>query len=138
MAVTTWLIDKSAYTRLAQSPDAQAWIDRIERGMVRIGTVTRLEVGYSFRTATEAHTETVSPPLALMPVEYLTPAVEDRAIEVQLLLADRGQHRGPSIPDLLVAALAEIAGHTVLALDKDFEVIAQITGQPVERLRLTT
>jgi predicted nucleic acid-binding protein len=138
VAVTTWLIDKSAYTRLAQSPDAQAWIDRIERGMVRIGTVTRLEVGYSFRTATEAHTETVSPPLALMPVEYLTPAVEDRAIEVQLLLADRGQHRGPSIPDLLVAALAEIAGHTVLALDKDFEVIAQITGQPVERLRLTT
>ncbi|CCK62726.1 Conserved protein of unknown function [Mycobacterium canettii CIPT 140070017] len=48
MAVTTWLIDKSAYTRLAQSPDAQVWIDRIERGMVRISTITRLEVGYSF------------------------------------------------------------------------------------------
>ena len=137
MAVTTWLIDKSAYTRLAESPDAQAWIDRIERGMVRISTITRLEVGYSFRTAAEAHTETVSPPLALMPVEYLTPAVEDRAIEVQLLLADRGQHRAPSIPDLLVAALAEISGLTVLALDKDFELIAQITGQKVEGLRLT-
>lgn len=137
MAVTTWLIDKSAYTRLAKSPDAQAWIDRIERGMVRISIVTRLEVGYSFRTATQAHIESVSPPLALMPVEYLTPAVEDRAVEVQLMLADRGQHRGPSIPDLLVAALAEISGLTVLALDKDFEVIAQITGQPVERLRLT-
>ena len=137
MAVTTWLIDKSAYTRLAQSPDAQAWIDRIERGMVRISTITRLEVGYSFRTAKEAHTESVSPPLVLMPVEYLTPAVEDRAVEVQLLLADRGQHRGPSIPDLLVAALAEISGLTVLALDKDFDVIAQITGQPIERLRLT-
>ena len=73
-----------------------------------------------------------------MPVEYFTPAVEDRAVEVQLLLADRGQHRAPSIPDLLVAALAEISGLTVLALDKDFELIAQITGQPVERLRLTT
>jgi len=84
VAVTTWLIDKSAYTRLADSPDAQAWIDRIERGMVRISTVTRLEVGYSFRTAAEAHTESASPPLALMPVEYLTPAVEDRAVEVQL------------------------------------------------------
>jgi len=138
VAVTTWLIDKSAYTRFAESPDAQAWIDRIERGMVRISTVTRLEVGYSFRTAAEAHNESVSPPLALMPVEYLTPAVEDRAVEVQLLLADRGQHRAPSIPDLLVAALAEISGLTVLALDKDFELIAQITGQPVERLRLTT
>ena len=138
MAVTTWLIDKSAYARLAESTDAQVWIDRIERGMVRISTITRLEVGYSFRTAAEAHNESVSPPLALMPVEYLTPAAEDRAVEVQLLLADRGQHRAPSIPDVLVAALAEISGLTVLALDKDFELIAQITGQPVEGLRLTT
>lgn len=136
MAVTTWLIDKSAYTRLAQSPDAQTWIDRIARGMVRISTITRLEVGYSFRTAAQARTESVSPPLSLMPVEYLTPAAEDRAVEVQLLLADRGQHRGPSIPDLLVAALAEISGLTVLALDKDFDLIAQISGQPVEWLRL--
>jgi predicted nucleic acid-binding protein len=105
---------------------------------VRISTVTRLEIGYSFRTATQARTESVSPPLALMPVEYLSPAVEDRAVEVQLLLADRGQHRAPSIPDLLVAATAEVSGLTVLALDKDFELIAQITGQPIERLRLTT
>lgn len=136
MAVTTWLIDKSAYTRLAQSPDAPAWIDRIERGMVRISTVTRVEVGYSFRTATEARSESTSPPLALMPVQYLSPAAEDRAVQVQLSLADRGQHRAPSIPDLLVAAVAELSGLTVLALDKDFELIAQITGQPVERLRL--
>lgn len=136
MAVTTWLIDKSAYTRLAQSPDAQAWIDRIERGLVRISTVTRLEVGYAFRTAAEAHAQAAAPPLALMPIEYLTPAAEARAVEVQLLLADRGQHRGPSIPDLLVAALAEMSGLTVLALDKDFELIAQITGQPIERLHL--
>ena len=136
MAVTTWLIDKSAYTRLPGSPDAQVWVDRIERGMVRISTVTRLEIGYSFRTAVQARSESVSPPLALMPVEYLTPAVEDRAIEVQLLLADRGQHRAPSIPDLLVAATAEVAELTILALDKDFELIAQITGQPVEPLRI--
>jgi hypothetical protein len=31
-----------------------------------------------------------------MPVEYLTPAIEDRAVEVQTLLADRGQHRAGS------------------------------------------
>ena len=134
--MTTWLIDKSAYTRLPGSPDAQAWVDRIERGTVRISTVTRLEIGYSFRTAVQARSEAVSPPLALMPVEYLTPAVEDRAVEVQLLLADRGQHRAPSIPDLLVAATAEVAELTILALDKDFELIAQITGQPVEPLRI--
>jgi predicted nucleic acid-binding protein len=69
-----------------------------------------------------------------MPVEYLTPQVEDRAVEVQMLLADEGQHRAPSVPDLLVAAAAELGGLTVLHMDKDFELIAAITGQPVERL----
>jgi len=66
-----------------------------------------------------------------MRVEHLTPAIEDRAVEVLTLLA----HRGPSIPDLLIAATAELAGLTVLHLDKDFEVIGDITGQPVERLK---
>jgi predicted nucleic acid-binding protein len=65
--------------------------------------------------------ESVSPPLAFVPVAYFTPPVEDRALEVQLLLCDLGQHRAPSIPDLLVAALAEISGFTILALDKNFE-----------------
>lgn len=98
--------------------------------------MTRLEIGYSFRTGQQARDETASPPLILMPVEYLTPVAEDRAVAVQLLLADRGQHRAPAIPDLLVAATAELAGLTVLAMDKDFDLIAQITGQPVESLRV--
>jgi predicted nucleic acid-binding protein len=136
MAVTVWLIDKSAYTRLSAATDAEEWVDRIERGLVRISTVTRLEIGYSFRTGEQARSESAAPPLTMMPVEYLTPAVEDRAVEVQMLLADRGQHRAPAIPDLLVAATAEIANLTVLTLDKDFDLIASITGQPVERLGL--
>jgi predicted nucleic acid-binding protein len=136
MAVTVWLIDKSAYTRLPAATDAEAWVERIERGLVRMSTVTRLEIGYSFRTGEQARIESAAPPLTMMPVEYLTPAVEDRAVEVQMLLADRGQHRAPAIPDLLVAATAEIANLTVLALDKDFDLIASITDQPVERLRL--
>lgn len=53
-----------------------------------------------------------------------------------MLLADRGQHRAPAIPDLLVAAAAELAGLTVLALDKDFHLIAQITGQPIGSPRI--
>lgn len=71
------------------------------------------------------------PWLSLMPIEHLTPAME-----VQMLLADRGRHRAPSIPDLLIAATAEKAGLTVLAVDKDFDLIAEITGQPVETLAL--
>jgi predicted nucleic acid-binding protein len=131
----TWLIDKSALARLAGSPDAVEWAGRIERGLVRITTVTRLEVGYSARSAADLRAGLRQPPLSAMPVEYLTPAIEDRAVEVLTLLADRGQHRAPSIPDLIIAATAELGGLTVLHVDKDFEVIADITGQPVERLR---
>ena len=69
-----------------------------------------------------------------MPVEYQTPAIEDRSMEVLTLLADRGHHRAPSIPDLIIAATAELAGLTVLHLDKDFEIIAKVTGQPLELL----
>ena len=134
--MTDWLIDKSALVRLAASPDAAQWALRIERGLVRITTVTRLEVGYSARSGEELREALRRPPLAAMPVEYQTPAIEDRAVEVLSLLADRGQHRTPSIPDLIIAATAELAGLTILHLDKDFEVIAAITGQPLERLNV--
>ena len=134
--MTTWLIDKSALARLAASPDAAEWAARIERGLVRITNVTRLEVGYSARSGPDLRTGFAHPPLASMPVEYLTPAIEDRAFEVLTLLADRGQHRAPSIPDLILAATAELADLTVLHLDKDFDVIAAVTGQPVERLNV--
>ena len=132
--MSPWLIDKSALVRLGTSTDATQWASRIERGLVRITTVTRLEVGFSARSADELRSQNSRAPLTSMPVEYLTPPIEDRAVEVQALLADRGQHRAPSIPDLLIAATAELAGLTVLHLDKDFDVIAGITGQRVERL----
>jgi len=132
--MTTWLIDKSALVRLAASPDAGEWAARIERGLVRVTTVTRLEAGYSARSGSELRAGFRQPPLSSMPVEYLTPVIEDRAVEVLSLLADRGQHRAPSIPGLIIAATAELAGLTVLHLDKGFEVIAQVTGQPLERL----
>ena len=132
--MTNWLIDKSALVRLAASGDAAEWAARIQRGLVRITTVTRLEVGYSARSGADLRANLRRPPLAAMPVEYLTPVIEDRAAEVLTLLADRGQHRAPSIPDLLIAATAELAGLTVLHMDKDLEIIAAITGQPLERL----
>lgn len=132
--MTDWLIDKSAVVRIGTSPEAATWADRVERGLVRISTVTRLELGYSARSGGELREGMRRPPIASMPVEYLTPAIEERAVEVQTLLADRGQHRAPAIPDLLIAATAELAGLVVLHLDQDFELIAEITGQPIERL----
>lgn len=134
MGVTTWLIDTSALARLADASDAGLWAERIERGLVRISTVTRLEVGYSARSGPDLRFAARRPPLASMPVEYQTPAIENRTVEVQTLLADLGRHRAPSVPDLIVAATAELAGLTVVHRDKDFDLIAEITGQPTERL----
>jgi len=131
--VTTWLIDKSALVRLNGSTNPAEWINRIERGLVYISTVTRLEFGMSARNADDL-ARAAKGALSLMPVEYLTPAMEDRAVAVQQLLADRGQHRAPSVPDLLIAAAAELARHTILHVDKDFELIAAVTGQPQQRL----
>ncbi len=134
MAVTEWLIDTSAVVRLDTASEAGEWTTRVQRGLVRIATSTRLELGISARSA-EDHRDTLEAlPVSAMPVEYLTPAAEERAIEVQQALAQAGRHRAPSIPDLLIAASAELAALTILHVDKDFELIAEVTGQPVERL----
>lgn len=132
--MSTWLVDKSALARLHVAANAKEWAERIERGLVRICTVTRLELGYSARSASEHRMLLGEAPIASMPVEYLTPRIEDRSLEVQAALSARGQHRAPSVPDLLIAATAELADLTVLHLDRDFELIADVTGQPLERL----
>lgn len=119
-----------------QALNLTEWNSRIERGLVHLSAVTRLELGFSARSGDVGREVFGLPPLSLMPIEHLTPAMEDRAFEVQMLLADRGQHRAPSVPDLLIAATAEKAGLTVLAVDKDFDLIAEITGQPVETLAM--
>jgi predicted nucleic acid-binding protein len=134
VAMTDWLIDKSALVRLGDSPDAEEWANRIERGLVRITTVTRLEVGCSARTAAQARAAFESP--ADLGHASRVPDAHDRGQGARGPAAARrqGQHRGPSIPDLLIAATAELAGLTVLHFDKDFDLIAKLTGQAAERL----
>ena len=66
--MTTWLINKSARVRLAASPDAAEWAGRIERGTVRVTTVTRLEAGYAARSGRELRAGWRQPPLSSMPV----------------------------------------------------------------------
>jgi predicted nucleic acid-binding protein len=83
--VTDWLIDRLALVRLGDSVDGKMWAERIERGLVRVSTVTRLEIGYSARTGDELRAGLRRSPLASIPVGYLTPAIEDRAVEFQQL-----------------------------------------------------
>jgi predicted nucleic acid-binding protein len=130
-----WLIDKSALVRLGDCQEQELWAERVERGLVHVTTITLLEVGYSARSAGDLGELIDRPPLSVMPVEYLTPAAEKRSLEVLRSLAERGQHRAPSIPDLLIAATAETTRLTVLYVDKDFELIAAITGQELHHLQ---
>lgn len=132
--MTAWLIDKSALARISESRDAATWASRAERGLVRISTPTLLEEGFSARSGRDWLAIVEGSPIAWFPIEYLNPRPEQRALEVQAMLAKRGQHRAPSIPSLLIEALAEAASLTVLHLDRDFELIAEITHQPTERL----
>jgi predicted nucleic acid-binding protein len=40
--------------------------------------------------------------------------------------------RSVGLPDLLIAAVAERERVTVLHYDSDYEIIAKVTGQPIE------
>jgi predicted nucleic acid-binding protein len=59
-------------------------------------------------------------------------AVMDRAVSVHKELGKRGQHRNFRLPDLIIAATAELNGATILHYDADYDRIAAITDQPSE------
>ncbi len=85
--MTTWLVDTSAFVRFGKVMEPEIWQTHIDRGLLRISTLTRLEIGHSARSADELSDDVAHPPLSKMPIENLTPAVEDRALDVQLRLA---------------------------------------------------
>ena len=129
-----WLIDKSAYVRLPSSPDLDLWIGRINRGLVSVAAVSLLEIGYSARSGTDWEHLIEEPPISLLVREPMTLRAEERMVEVQALLALRGYHRAVKVPDLMIAAVAEDARCTLLHVEKDFDLIADVTGQAVQRL----
>ena len=59
---------------------------------------------------------------------------EDAAVRTQAALAERSRHRGPSPVDLLIAAIAEVNGATLLHYDRHFDAIERVTGQATEWL----
>lgn len=56
----------------------------------------------------------------------------NRAMAVHRKLAKTSQHRNFHLPDLVIAATAELSGATVLHYDADYDRIAAVTGQPTE------
>ena len=125
-----YLIDKSALARMQHPAVEERLAPVIESGEAATCSIVDLEVLYSTRNPEEHSRVRARRALAYRKVE-LTEAIFSRAIDVQGLLARRGQHRLP-IPDLIIAAAAEAARMTVLHYDADFDTIAAVTGQEVE------
>ena len=126
------VVDTSVWARLAQAPVANAVIEAIESHSVAMPTSVLLELLRSARNARE---------LTALADEYselhqiqLTEAVGRRALAVQAALSGRGYHRAPSLADLLTAAAAESVGAELWHCDRDFELIAEATGQRLRRL----
>lgn len=62
----------------------------------------------------------------------VTTEAMNRALEVHRTLAATSQHRHFRLPDLIIAATAELGRATVLHYDADYDRIAAVTGQPTE------
>ncbi|GAA3831374.1 MULTISPECIES: PIN domain nuclease [Streptomyces] len=129
-----YLADTSALARLI--PDIQdeyGFNQAIDAGLVGVCDITELEFCYSARTAADR-----SAILTLLAAAYTWVPIPDgiyqRAREVQQLLTNHGEHRGPGTVDLLVAATAELSNLILLHRDADFETIAKHTGQPTKIL----
>jgi predicted nucleic acid-binding protein len=131
VAAATHLVDNSVLARAAKPPVAARVDPLIGAGLLATCTVTDLELLFSARSGKEHRARRADIALRFPRIPLDQQAL-DRAVEVQGLLADRGQHRGASIPDLLVAAAAEQAGLTVLHYDADFDLISTVSRQPVE------
>ncbi|MCF8549034.1 MAG: PIN domain-containing protein [Pontimonas sp.] len=132
MALEGWIVDTSAFHRLRASPDYPTWKNRISRGLVGVSSVTLLEVGFSARNSrdyTETRNSVFIDHLELLSI---TCDVEKAALGIQMKLAEVSMHRGPSVADILVAAIALCLNKTVLHCDKDFEAIHAVIGQKVE------
>ena len=99
-------------------------------GHVATHSLADLELLTAARSA-EAHRAMRTELLAL-PHLPVTDRTLDRAIEVQGALAELGRHREVTPGALVSAAIAEHAGLVVLHHDAAFDVIAEVTGQPVD------
>lgn len=130
--MTMFLADTSAWHRSRHTDIASVWQERLALDQIATCAPLRLEILYSAKSASD-YAQLAAELLAL---HQLPCGAEqfDRALYVQRLMADAGglYHRSVKIPDLLVAATAELAGAIIWHYDEDYDRIASVTGQPAE------
>lgn len=124
-----YLADKSAYEQQRHSAAADKTLRALAAdGALAMCEIVALELLYSARSSADYEQRFTD--LHSLPWLHVTSAVMTRALDMQRALAARGQHRRP-LPDLIVAATAAEHGAIVLHYNQDFDLIAEVTGQPV-------
>jgi predicted nucleic acid-binding protein len=125
-----YLIDKSALARMPLEKVRDRLAPILEAGEAATCAIIDLEVLFSARNREEHDRIRQRRALAYQNIP-ITETLLRRAIDVQAELARTGRHRVP-IPDLIIAAAAEASGLTLLHYDRDYDLIAEVTGQPAE------
>ena len=130
-AVARYLADTSALARLRHPAVAAVLVPLIESGVVATCGVIEFELGWATRSGTEFDQLRADRDAGY---EWLATHDEDwrRALGVQAALWRGGSIRAVGLPDLLIAAVAERERVIVLHYDGDYELIAQVTGQPTQ------
>lgn len=126
------LADTSVWARERQPAVGRLLADAIQADLLAIVLPLTLELLRSAQSSIQLRLE-ASRYDTLHQLE-LTPTVNSRARDVQRRLAARGYHRGPSAVDLIAAAAAESVDAELWHCDRHFELIGEVTGQPMRRV----
>lgn len=130
--VTLLLVDTSAWHRSSLPVVVDAWQDALHADRVAVTGPVRLEVLYSARSTGDY--ERLAQRLDALHQLPCDAGAYARAEYVQHELGRRAalHHRSVKHVDLVIAAVAELAGAVVWHYDADYERIAEVTGQPMQ------
>ncbi len=133
LAALMELADTSAWTNRHRDDAVRTDFDtRVIQGKIAVCSPVLMELLWSARNP--GGFDDVVSQMAALPQLAADRPVWDRAIVVWRKLVGRGRHRQAQQVDLLVAAAAELAGVAVCHYDHHFEVIAEVTSQPVRAI----
>ncbi len=126
-----YLVDTSALGRMRLPSVAARLVPLIEAGDIATCGIVDLEVLITARSSAD-HVNIKRERDLSFPRIDMRQSDFDRAADVMLRLSEIGLHRAVSLPDLLIAAVAERAGLVILHYDSDYDHIRTATGQATE------
>lgn len=126
-----YLVDNSAWNRVKYPPVAARLRPLTDANLVATCGALEVEALYSAQNS-EEYERLRTYRLAIFTYLESEEADWQRALAVQRELCVKSQHRGIRVPDLVIAAVAQRHGLTLIHYDSDFDRIAEVTAQRTE------